>query len=645
MVPNGFNYRRQQSEHHWALAGMAVLFSAVLHLVFIYYFGDWNFGGLTRVAQRSREWMVSNKVPSMRVETLSADPMRIVDKVPGERDTPSRGPIEVSDRVDSLSQEANPALTAPPPIPREALSPGVPALSETSASVIDTTPWMPRQEIKQIFDRTVQDEVAALPRREIPMVERIQAAPDIVPSIDLAGRKFGKELEPPKPLKAAEVFDTEIVTGTFAKPVVAPPAVPEGPSGVTTGSKFADQPGDKRVGSETGKPGIVAVTPSPGLDPSDGLPSLLPPATLEERLTRKAREQIEAIEKTADYQSIDDLLAIGLETYRDPKEPGQLYFRVAIQPRSDKVIPIIAKDILWIQDVSGSMTSERLAFCRKALLAAVATMNPQDRFDVIAFRDTFESCFSVWTPVNPENIQTAVSFISKLQSYGQTDVFGSLSAVMKRERDPMRPMIAFVVTDGKPTTGVVGSSKIIGDFTALNSGLMSVYMFGTEKDANGYLLDMLTYCNRGKSYILDGNRWDIPSAMATMYNGIRNPVMGDITVVFDNASRSEVYPSSTPNLYQDQQLEMIGVCPDGTEELVLQVRGLAAGKGYDSIFRLNIREFAKPGSPLIKLHWARQKMFYLVGEHTVRPHQQIFAEMLKVNQKFGVEIPYKVELK
>ncbi|MFA7172511.1 MAG: VWA domain-containing protein [Kiritimatiellia bacterium] len=657
MVPNGFNYRRQQSEHHWALAGMAILFSAILHVVFIYYFGDWNFGGSTRVAQRSREWMISNKVPSMRVETLSTDPMRIIDKVPGERDTPSRGPIEVSDRVNSLSQEANPALTAPPPIPREALSPGVPALSETSAAVVDTTPWMPRQEIKQIFDRTVQDEVAALPRREIPMVERIQAAPDIVPSIDLVGRKFGKEVEPPKPLKASEVFDTEIVKGTFAKPAIVPPVVPDGPSGITTGNKFADQPGDKRASSDTGKPGIVKPNPdTSATGTSTGtatgvatgiaeIPSLISPLSLEERLTRRAREQIEAIEKAADYQSIDDLLAVGLEIYRDPKELGQIYFRVAIQPRSDKVIPIVAKDILWIQDVSGSMTSERLAFCRKALLDAIATMNPQDRFDVIAFRDTFESCFSVWTPVNPENIQTAANFISKLHSYGQTDVFGSLSAVMKRERDPMRPMIAFVVTDGKPTVGIVGSSKIIGNFTALNSGLMSVYMFGTEKDANAYLLDMLTYCNRGKSYILNGNRWDIPPSMATLYNGIRNPVMGDITVVFDNTSRSEVYPRSTPNLYQDQQLEMLGICPEGTEELVFQVRGLAAGKGYDSIFRLNIQKFAKTGSPLIKQHWARQKMFYLVGAYTIKPHQQTFAEMLKINRQFGVEIPYKVELK
>jgi hypothetical protein len=49
----------------------------------------------------------------------------------------------------------------------------VPALKEAPVDQTDMTPWMPRQEIAQIFDRTVQDEVAALPRREIPLIERV----------------------------------------------------------------------------------------------------------------------------------------------------------------------------------------------------------------------------------------------------------------------------------------------------------------------------------------------------------------------------------------------------------------------------------------------------------------------------------------
>ncbi len=655
MIPNGFEYSQQKSEHHWVLAGIAILFSVLIHVVFIYFFSDWSFTGITNFAQKTKEWMMPDKVPPMRVQTLSADPMRIMDKVPGERDTPSRGPIEVSDKVEELRRDSSPALTAPPPIPREALSPGVPELSEISVANVDTTPWMPRQEIKQIFDRTVQDEVATLPRREIPMIERVSKAPDITPSVDLAGRKFGKAAEPPKPLKAAEVFDTEIVKGTFAKPQVPPPTVPDAAGKSVTKEKFADKPGDKRAVADSPESKTTAAkeTSSPAAKetttPNVGTPAATPEVTekngsevLVEKV-RETREKIAEIEERVEYKSLDKLLAVGLETYRDPDEPGQLYFRIGLQPRSDQQIKVLPKDIIWVQDVSASMTEERLRFCRNALISAMGAMNPGDRFNVIGFRDNFESCFPRWTEFTPESQKQAVDFISSMHSYGQTDVFGSLRALLHYERDPMRPMIAFVITDGMPTTGLTGTAKIIGSFAELNSGLMSVNMYGTTSSANQYLLDMLTYCNRGRSVILDGNRWDIPESMKLFYSSVRNPVLTDIAVTFDNASQSEVYPRRTTHLYQDQQLEIIGVCPAATPELILQVRGLAAGEGYDSVFRLNIEQHGKPGSPLIKAHWARQKMFHLVGKYTIKAHQQTLAEMLKVNQQYGVEIPYKVD--
>jgi len=644
MIPQGFAYRRHSSDRHWLLGCTAVLLSAVVHVAVVYLFADWTLTGTGRLARRGRELFASDRVPPMRVETMRADPMRLADKVVGERDTPSRGPIEVSDQVDELSQAASPALLAPPPIPREALAPGVPSLKESPVGQTDTTPWMPRQEIAQIFDRTVQDAVAALPRREIPMIERVPDAPDIVPSIDLVGRRFGKDPEPPRPIKAAEVFDTEIKKGTFAEPVPAAPGVPTQVSKDATETRFGVQPGEKSGRADGAKDGAEA-SPSQQEMLDKGLKDAERALSDEERRAREAQAKIDSLRETIDYVPIDDLLSVALETYRDPAEPGRVYFRIAIQPRTDKPVPTIAKDIVWVQDVSASMTEERVLFCRRALLAALETMNPQDRFTVIAFRETFSSCFLGWTAVSDESKRKAAQFISGMTSFGQTDVFGSLESLLKLPRDPRRPMIAFVVTDGMPTFGMTESAKIISAFSRLNNGLISVYMYGTHAKANAYLLDMLTYCNRGESSVLSGNRWDIPATMAKLYEGIRNPVMGDVTVAFDTASKAEVYPKNTTNLYKDRPLELLGSCSDGAEELVFQVRGLAFDKGYDSIFRLNLARHAKLGTPALKTRWAQQKMFHLVAAYSRDPQQQTFAEMLNVNKQYGVEIPYKSELK
>ncbi len=650
MIPQGFGYRQRQSDQHWLLACLAVFLSAVVHVAVMYFFADWSLTGSARFAEKNRELYTGDRVPPMRVETMRTDPMRLAEKVVGERDAPSRGPIEVSEQVDALSQVASPALMAPPPIPREALAPGVPALKESAVEQTDTTPWMPRQEIAQIFDRTVQDAVAALPRREIPMIERVPQAPDIVPSIDLVGRRFGKDPEPPKPIDAAEVFDTEIKKGTFKVPAPAAPGVPAQVSSAATEARFALQPGEKSGGRLDGaSPDGTKLTQAQ----QEMLQNQIKDAAKqvaesvlseEERKAREAQAKIDALRETIDYVPIDDLLAVGMETYRDPEEPGRIYFRIAIQPRTDKPVPTIAKDIVWVQDVSASMSEERLNFCRRALLAGLETMNPQDRFTVVAFRDTFEACFPVWTAVTPESKAKAAAFVSGMRSFGQTDVFGSLQSLIKLPRDPRRPLVAFVVTDGKPTFGMTESAKIIGAFSKLNNGLMSIYMYGTHSKANAYLLDMLTYCNRGDSTVLSGNRWDIPASMATVYEGIRYPVMGDVTVAFDSASKTEVYPKSTANLYKDRPLELLGSCPEATDELVFQIRGLAADKGYDSIFRLSLTRHAKLGTPAVKARWAQQKMFHLVGAYSRDPQEQLFADMLKVNKQYGVEIPYEDEL-
>ncbi len=652
MMPQEFAFHRRRNRRHGLLAGIAVVLSAVVHVAVLYCFADWNISGARRLLSRGRDWFAGERVPPMRVETMHADPMRLAEKVAGERDLPSRGPIEVSEQVDALSQQASPALLAPPPIPREALVPGVPSLKESAVEHVDTTPWMPRQEISQIFDRAIQEEAATLPRREIPMIERVPQAPDIVPSIDLAGRRFGRDPEPPKASEAAEVFDTEVMKGTFQTRSPEAPVMPGQVSTGATEARFGLQPGEKTglpVRSDgAAQTGVTQDKPpaeAPRLTPDQAPQADAPRMAEEERQAREAQTKIATLEDTVDYIPIDDLLAVVLETYRDPAEPGRVYFRIAIQPRADKQVPVLAKDIVWVQDVSASISEERLSYCRRALTAALDTMNPGDRFALVSFRDTFEALFPAWVPVTPENVAQAKSYVAAMRSFGQTDVFGSLQSLMRLPRDPERPLIAFVVTDGKPTFGMTESAKIIGAFSSLNNGLMSVYMYGTHSKANAYLLDMLSYCNRGGNTVLTGNRWDIPPTMASLYEGVRHPVMGDVAVVFDSGSQGEVYPTRTANLYKDCPLELFGACPDTTAELVFQVRGLAAGKGYDSIFRLSLSRHAKLGTPAVKARWSQQKMFHLVGAYSRRPSQGLMAEMLKVNGQYGVPIPYADEIR
>ncbi len=618
MIPQGFGYHPRSTDHHWILASIAVLFSSFFHLAVLYYFADYNLSK-TSLAERTRRAFTQDYKPPMRVETLKIDPLSLENKIPGERDLPNRGAVEIKALDSAVSQDTSAALTAPSPVPRETLNVEV----HPQKREIDDNPWIARQAIYDITDQNIKKELSALPIRDLPQIERVPKALDIVPQIDFSAKQSNTLTEPPA-LTRAGLMDAALTRG----PLVLPQT-----------DDVSMEMALMRFGAATIKltPPADPILPPVVLDP----PKNIPP---EERKIVDSQNKIEKIRETITYIPIDETLSASLETY---KESDSLFFKISIQPRKDKTIPIIPKDIIWILDVSASMTEERLAFCRRSLIQALETMNPNDRFAVIAFRDSvFNAYPNGWMPVNPDTVKKATTFIDGLRSFGTTDVLGSLKTLMALPRDPTRPMIAMIVSDGKPTTGMTESSAIIGAFSRLNKGMVSIYSFGTHRGANAYLLDMLTYCNRGDSTIIKGNRWDIPAGMSEVYLGFRNPVLSDTSIIFDATSNSEVYPRRTANLYKDQPIEVFGQCAATAPEVIFQIRGLASDKGYDSIFRLPLT-MATPGTSELKTRWASQKMFMLASLYSrdAERRAQILDTMQQLSNNYDIQLLYPSDIK
>jgi hypothetical protein len=599
------------------LASIAVLFSAFFHLVVLYYFADFNLSK-TSLAERTRRAFTHDYKPPMRVDTLKIDPLDVTQKIPGERDIPNRGAVEIKALDSAVSQDASAALTVPPPVPREALNVDSHPLKKDA----EENPWIPRQAIYDIHDQNIKKELSSLPIRDIPQIERIPTAMDIVPQIDFASKQGDKIPDPPA-LTRSDILASALTRGPLVTPHM---------------DDLSMEMALMRFGSATIKlPPSEPIQPPLPVEP----PKSLPP---EERKIVDTQDKIEKIRETVTYTPIDDMLSASLETY---KESDTLFFKVSIQPRKDKPIPIISKDVIWVLDVSASMTEERLVFCRKALTLALETMNPNDRFTVIAFRDAVFHAFpNGWMAVNPNTIKKANTFIDGLRSFGTTDVLGSLKTLMALPRDPTRPMIAMIISDGKPTTGMTESSGIIGAFSRLNRGMVSIYSFGTHRGANAYLLEMLTYCNRGDSTIIQGNRWDIPDGISSVYLGFRNPVLSDASIIFDATSNSEVYPRRTSNLYKDHPIEVFGKCGATETEVIFQIRGLASDKGYDSIFRLPLSS-ATPGTAELKTRWASQKMFMLASMYSrdAESRAQILGTMQQLSKSYNIQLLYPSDIK
>ena len=287
---------------------------------------------------------------------------------------------------------------------------------------------------------------------------------------------------------------------------------------------------------------------------------------------------------------VDDAgeLARHVTTAISAKVEGEwTYFRLSVLPK--KSLGVVPKDVVVLIDASGSIGKDRMASIRGAAKRILrSATNTGDRFNLVAFRDKFSYAFRRWRECTVESFDASDKWLGNVVAHGRTDVFATISSVLTLPRDPSRPLIALVVTDGDANAGVSDTSEILSKFTALNDGLVSVYMYGVKSSANRELIDVLTRGNRGESFVFDGWRWKAGDGIEDLSNRFRDPVLTDMRLVFSTASRAEAYPRRLKNLYRDGTIEIVGRVPSDVKEVAFSLKGLNADKAYEGFFRMNL---------------------------------------------------------
>lgn len=271
-------------------------------------------------------------------------------------------------------------------------------------------------------------------------------------------------------------------------------------------------------------------------------------------------------------------------------------------------LPVIPKDAVILIDASGSIGSDRLRNCRNAAKEILRScFNSGDRFNLVAFRNRFAYAFREWRECDAPSFEEADRWLSRLTAHGRTDVFSVIRSVLTLPRDPARPLIALVVTDGDANSGVSGTAEILSRFTALNDGLVSVYMYGVKKEANRELIDLLTRGNRGESFIHEGSRRRAGIAMEPLAAAFRDPVLTDLRIMFAAGSVAETYPKLLKNLYRGGSVVLRGRCPSRIKDLVFTLQGLSGANAFESLYKLDLTT-AGPADPALVEDWRADRV-------------------------------------
>ncbi len=564
--------------HHRVLAAAAIGISIGVHVLILLSTPPFVLG-------RPIETPPAARVPPIQLKTVQLEPPVVETRPRLDPERADRSYGKVPAPPSGLTTVLDP-VKIEPPAPRQDLAATRGTLLPPSERP-SLPEWQPRQDRIEIARRTVADDAAAIPRRIAPQADRVLAAPDVaLPSL---------------PTPAATVASTSL------------PPLPD--ADLSSAARALPPPGSGSGAGGLGRP--------------------LDPITM---LTDDLRPGAERVGDITDLQPVESLLEFELQTFRPPDEPDLLYFSVALRRKGAEALPALPRDVLIVQDCSESMTQAKVEECKKGIHAVLRTLQETDRFDIMAFADAPRRCFGSWRPATLAHKAQAGLFIEQMVSRGRTDVHASLEDMLRQPEDPSRPMIAILISDGRPTTGLMDNFEIIERFTRDNEGRISAFCLGGGERANRFLLDFLGFKNRGDGQVVRQAQ-DIPAALQGVAAGISRPVLSNLEFRFSGVNHTDVFPRRPTHLYLDRPLVLHGRVPAAAPDAGLQIIGRSGPRRHDIVLRLNWAS-AKPGSEALRQAWRNQRAIALIGDYIQTRDPALLAEVRRLATDARLDLPY-----
>lgn len=127
-------------------------------------------------------------------------------------------------------------------------------------------------------------------------------------------------------------------------------------------------------------------------------------------------------------------------------------------------IPIGAKRVVFVLDISGSMSGDKLEAAKRELIAAIESLTPDVFFGVVTFnRQVF-----VWNrtlvAANAENRRRAINSVTVQEAARDTASYDALEAALGLD-----PEAIYFVSDGAPSAGkIVPPADIVASIAGIN---------------------------------------------------------------------------------------------------------------------------------------------------------------------------------
>jgi Ca-activated chloride channel family protein len=328
-------------------------------------------------------------------------------------------------------------------------------------------------------------------------------------------------------------------------------------------------------------------------------------------------------------------VGLNLLSYK-PDGRSEGFFLLLAAPRVEvDTRQVIAKDVILVLDVSGSMRGEKIEQAKEALTFVLDELHEEDRFNIIAFSTATQPYARDLVPADERG--EARGFVARLEASGSTDINRALlEALSMAEGD--RPTIVVFLTDGLPTVGEVDAERIVDNVGGSAPRNARIFPFGVGYDVNTMLLDTIAENHRGASgYVRPEEAID--EKVSAFYAKVSTPLLADLDIDFGRIDAEDIYPYPLPDLFAGTQLMVVGRYRDGGDaEITLrgEVNGQPQTFRYD-----DVRFEDSGGEEFIARLWATRKIGYLLQQIRLHGEEgELVDEVVELSIRYGIITPY-----
>lgn len=316
-------------------------------------------------------------------------------------------------------------------------------------------------------------------------------------------------------------------------------------------------------------------------------------------------------------------------------EDGEGYFLLLASPGLSASETVVPKDVVIVLDVSGSMEGEKFDQAQDAARYVLSHLNPEDRFDVIAFSTGADSFGGGLRPATAAD--DAASWVQALSAGGSTNIDLALSEALDRSADGRSTYVIFL-TDGLATEGVIDTPEILDNLQRRAGERVSIFAFGVGYDVDTFLLDTIARDHHGTTTYVTPEE-AIDAAVEALYAKVASPVLTGVTLDVDGVTVSDLHPNPLPDVFRGGQLVLAGRY-DGSGTATITLSGQVRGEPVDLVFD-DLRFTGAGGDPSIPRLWATRKIGALLTSIRLEgPNEETIDQIVRLSIRWGIVTPY-----